>query len=239
MVNYYSGNDVLVYQAFAFLSAWGVLLLALVVLGIVAGWKIFSKAGEPGWGSLVPFYNSYIEFKIFWGNGWLFLAPIALALLSVAPIIGPLFTLINIVLVVMTKYKKSLAFGEGIGFCLGLVFVPTIFNLILGLSKKYEYLGVPQDGVTYKDLKKKYDDINDRPVTFEPKPEEAERPMEYEKASHDAPKTTPKQVDDVPETTPEQASEACEDVSKTSPEPEGDSVKEDVPEVSEEGSKEA
>lgn len=198
----YYGSNALLYQIIGFLSAWGLLILALLVLSIVAGWKIFSKAGEPGWGSLVPFYHSYIEFKIFWGNGWLFLVPIALSLLSVAPIVGALFTLINIVIVVMTKYKKSLAFGEGVGFCLGLIFLPTVFNLILGLSKKYKYLGVPQDGVTYKDMKKKYDDFNGRPVTYAEKPEDKARPMEYEKpaqpeaspAEYTAPKVDAEEV---------------------------------------------
>ena len=218
MVNYYSGNNVLVYQALAFLSAWGALLVALLVLGIVAGWKIFSKAGEPGWGSLVPFYHSYIEFKIFWGNGWLFLVPIALLLLSAVPVIGPLFAIINVAIVFLTKYKKSLAFGERIGFCLGLIFLPTIFNLILGLSNKYQYLGIPQDGVTYKDMKKKYDDINDRPMTFEEKPEDKQRPMEYEKPepSHDDPKTTPKQ-EPVKEEAIETPQERSEDISETKP----------------------
>lgn len=187
----YYGSDALLYQIIGFLSAWCVLIFVLLVLSIVAGWKIFSKAGEAGWGSLVPFYHSYIEFKIFWGNGWLFLAPIGLSLLSVAPVIGPLFTIINIIIIVMTKYKKSLAFGEGVGFCLGLIFLPTIFNLILGLSAKYQYLGVPQDGVTYKDIKKKYDDINDRPMTYDEKPEDKVRPMEYEKPAE----YTPSKVD--------------------------------------------
>lgn len=177
----YYGSNALLYQIIGFLSAWGLLVLALLVLSIVAGWKIFSKAGEPGWGSLVPFYHSYIEFKIFWGNGWLFLVPIVFTLLSAIPVIGVLFTIANIVIVVLSKYKKSLAFGEGIGFCLGLFFLPTIFNLILGLSEKYKYLGVPQDGVTYKDMKKKYDDFNGRPVTYAEKPEDKARPMEYEK----------------------------------------------------------
>ena len=177
----YYGSNALLYQIIEFLSAWGLLILALLVLSIVAGWKIFSKAGEPGWGSLVPFYHSYIEFKIFWGNGWLFLVPIVFTLLSAIPVIGVLFTIANIVIVVLSKYKKSLAFGEGIGFCLGLFFLPTIFNLILGLSEKYKYLGVPQDGVTYKDMKKKYDDFNGRPVAYAEKPEDKARPMEYEK----------------------------------------------------------
>ena len=47
--------------------------LAVAVLGIVAMWKIFEKAGEPGWAAIIPFYNAYVLFKITWGNGWMFL----------------------------------------------------------------------------------------------------------------------------------------------------------------------
>ena len=52
-----------------FAGFW-LVILAFFVLNIVAGWKIFEKAGQPGWASIVPFYNSYIRYKIFWGNGW-------------------------------------------------------------------------------------------------------------------------------------------------------------------------
>ena len=51
------------------------LVIAYFVLKIVANWKIFEKAGQPGWASIVPFYSNYIEFNIYWGNGWLFLIP--------------------------------------------------------------------------------------------------------------------------------------------------------------------
>ena len=50
------------------------LVVAYFVLKIVANWKIFEKAGQPGWASIVPFYSNYIEFNLYWGNGWLFLA---------------------------------------------------------------------------------------------------------------------------------------------------------------------
>lgn len=52
------------------------LVIAYFVLKIVANWKIFEKAGQPGWASIVPFYSNYIEFNIYWGNGWLFLIPV-------------------------------------------------------------------------------------------------------------------------------------------------------------------
>ena len=34
-----------------------ILSLAVAVLGVVAMWKIFEKAGEPGWAAIIPFYN--------------------------------------------------------------------------------------------------------------------------------------------------------------------------------------
>ncbi len=47
--------------------------LSVGVLVIIATWKVYEKAGEPGWASLVPFYRDYVYFKISWGNGWYFL----------------------------------------------------------------------------------------------------------------------------------------------------------------------
>ena len=50
-----------------------VINLAVFVLTIVASWILYNKAGEPGWAAIIPFYNSYIRFKVagkkklFWG----------------------------------------------------------------------------------------------------------------------------------------------------------------------------
>ena len=47
--------------------------LAVMVLTIIASWIMYAKAGEPGWAAIVPFYSSYVRFKIagkkklFWG----------------------------------------------------------------------------------------------------------------------------------------------------------------------------
>ena len=38
--------------------------LALCVFPIVCDWKLFEKAGEAGWACLIPFYNTYVEFRI-------------------------------------------------------------------------------------------------------------------------------------------------------------------------------
>ena len=50
-----------------------VINLAVMVLTIIASWIMYAKAGEPGWAAIVPFYSSYVKFKIagkkklFWG----------------------------------------------------------------------------------------------------------------------------------------------------------------------------
>lgn len=103
-----------------------VIAFILVVVVIVALWKIFTKAGEEGWKAIIPFYNMYTEYKLFWGNGWLFL-------LTIIP-------LVNIVVGIILWNKMSKAFGHGVGFTLGLIFLPYIFLPILGFNGD-EYLG--------------------------------------------------------------------------------------------------
>ena len=104
----------------------GFITLVIAVVIIVAIWKIFEKGGEPGWKAIIPFYNLYTEYKMFWGNGWLFL-------LTLIPVV-------NIVVGFILLHKMSKAFGHGIGFTLGLIFLPYIFFIILGFNGD-EYLG--------------------------------------------------------------------------------------------------
>jgi hypothetical protein len=199
-INYYGGNA-LEYQLLAFVSAYGLIVLVLIILSIIAGWKIFKKAGQPGWASIVPFYDNYIEYKIYWGNGWLFLLPVILGILSCIPVIGALFTLAAFIMHVMTQYKKAEAFGERIGFTIGLILLPTIFHLILGFGH-YEYHGIPMDGVSYKDIKGKYDEINKKNVNFEKPVETEQKPVEYEQPAkpeekpmeYDAPKVETEEI---------------------------------------------
>ena len=142
---------------FGILGTFWLLVVAYFVISIIANWKIFTKAGQPGWAAIVPFYKQYIEFKIYWGNGWLFLVPIVLTALAFVPLLGQLLILANLVITVVTQYKKAVSFGQGVGFTIGLVLVNPIFNMILGFGQ-YQYLGVPQDGYSYDQLKNKYDE---------------------------------------------------------------------------------
>ena len=123
---YTSGYDTATAGALAaFLGTYSIIILAICIVMIVANWKIFTKAGERGWASIVPFYNMYVLFKIAFGNGWFFL-------LCLVPVV-------NAVIGIMLYFKLSKAFGHGVGFGFGLLFLTPIFFLILAFgSSEYE-----------------------------------------------------------------------------------------------------
>lgn len=108
------------------LTVYYIFVIAVAVLTLVAMWKIFVKAGKPGWACIIPFYNMYCLYEIAWGTGWLFL-------LTFIPCV-------NVVVGIIMLFKLAKAFGQGVGFGFGLLFLNTIFVLILGFGK-YEYIG--------------------------------------------------------------------------------------------------
>ncbi len=83
-------------------AGYTIVVLALGILGIVCSWKIYAKAGQPGWGALIPIYNVYLLFKITWGNGWYFL----LTLIPIA----------NVIIAILTQVKLAKVFGKDGGF---------------------------------------------------------------------------------------------------------------------------
>lgn len=115
-----------------------IISIALAVFGIIVMWKLFDKAGKPGWAAIVPFYNLYVYFEITWGNGWLFL----LIFLAIIPIVGSIAVL---VIMIITMVKLAKAFGKSGGFAVGLVFLTLIFEAILAFGDS-KYVGV--DGVS-------------------------------------------------------------------------------------------
>ena len=122
------------YQMFVPSTTALLFYLALCVLMIIAQWKIFEKAGEAGWKILIPFYNSYIIFRIAWGKPLYFL-------LMFIPFV-------NVVVGIILTLKLSKAFGKSTGFFLGLLFLQPIFMLILGFDNS-KYIG--PDGVQMTD----------------------------------------------------------------------------------------
>jgi hypothetical protein len=110
----------------AFSTAYMLVLIAIVVVCIIAQWKMFEKAGVEGWKSLIPFYNSYCLCEIAMGNGLLFL-------LSFVPCVNFIFSIV-LCLNVAKAYGKDTLFG-----ILTIFFTPIMY-LILAFSDA-EYIG--------------------------------------------------------------------------------------------------
>lgn len=87
----------------AAMAVWWFVYLIIWVLLIVAVWKVFTKAGEAGWKSIIPFYSSYILFKIAGRNGWWFLA-------LFVPFVN-IFVLLMLGIDLAKHFGKSTAFG--------------------------------------------------------------------------------------------------------------------------------
>lgn len=100
--------------------------LAICILMIVSMWKIFKKAGKPGWASIIPIYNIVVLFQVAGLNPWLIL-------LMFIPFA-------NFVIIFLAYIRLAKAFGKGVGFGLGLVFLNIIFMPILAFSNT-EYKG--------------------------------------------------------------------------------------------------
>jgi Ca2+/Na+ antiporter len=111
----------------AFGGAMTLIWLAVVVAIVVGGWKMFEKAGQPGWAILIPFYNAYIMLKIAGRPGWwllLYLIP-----------------LVNIAIVVIVAMDIAKSFGQSAAWGFFLLFLLCgIGYLILGFGSAH-YVG--------------------------------------------------------------------------------------------------
>ena len=128
-----------------------VFLIAWYVLQVVAEWRIFTKAGRPGWHSLIPILNSWDIADMSWSRSWAWISiciPLVTSILSgfvnteepgVIGVCVTILAIVSAVLSIIVDYKLSKSFGKGIGFFLGLVFLNPIFKLILGFGDaRYE-----------------------------------------------------------------------------------------------------
>lgn len=117
---YPASDAALTAAVIALLTTYWFVAVIFYVISVIAMWKIFTKAGVDGWKSIIPFLNVYELYRIAMGNGWLFLLL--------------LIPLVNIVMSIMLWVKLAKAFGHGGGFAAGLIFLNTIFILILGFE---------------------------------------------------------------------------------------------------------
>jgi hypothetical protein len=101
------------------------LVFLLVYLGVIIAliasyWKVFVKAGQPGWAAIIPIYNIYIFLKIVCRPGWwliLFIIPV-----------------VDIIVYIIVSIDIAKRFNKGTGFAIGLILLPIIFYPILGFG---------------------------------------------------------------------------------------------------------
>jgi len=130
--------------------------IALIIFMVVVYWKIFEKAGQPGWASIVPFYNTYVlivnilQMPPIWF--WLLLVPCA-------------NIVVLLILVFMIPFKLAEKFGKDTGFAIGLLLLGIIFLPILAFGDARYRGGRGRKRMEYydEDEEDEDDDEDDRP----------------------------------------------------------------------------
>ena len=122
----------------SFLMTYAFIVFIIAILTIIANWKIFTKAGEKGWKSIIPIYNMVILFRISGISPWWIL----LYLLAPVPIIG---LVVSFGLMIYLYLNLAKAFGKGAGFTVGLILLNTIFVMILGFGSSEYQLNKKQE----------------------------------------------------------------------------------------------
>ncbi len=103
-----------------------VLSIGFTVLILASMWKIFAKMTQPGWYGLIPIFNYCVIAKQSGKDWWWGLLPLL-------PCIGIIFLIILL-------NELSKLFGKGVGYTIGLIFLPFIFLPVLAFGSA-EYQG--------------------------------------------------------------------------------------------------
>ena len=120
--NYESATGGVSLETFmAILTTYSLILTIVSILYIVELWLVFKKCGKKGWYSIIPFLNTWTLFDISGLPGWLSLVPVA-----------------NLIGLLVVYFKLPKRFGKGVGFGIGMLFLPYIFMGILAFSKSKE-----------------------------------------------------------------------------------------------------
>ncbi len=100
--------------------------LIILLICIISLWKIFEKAGEPGWAALIPIYNIIILLKIVGRPIWW--------------IVLLLIPFVNIIFGIILYLDLAKAYNKSTGFAVGLILLGVIFLPILAFDSS-EYVG--------------------------------------------------------------------------------------------------
>lgn len=136
------------YDSYEFPTGWIIFCVLIGIVQIAGMWKVFTKAGQPGWAAIIPIYNIYIMTKIGGKPGWW-------TLLCLIP--G-----INIIFSIWIHNMISKSFGKSEAFTVGLVLLGFIFWPILGFGDA-RYLGPYGDQAAFNARQNQFDFEKDNP----------------------------------------------------------------------------
>lgn len=126
-----------------------VLVVALVwyIINVIAMWRLFKKAGEPGWKSLIPIYNGMVLYDKVWDIKWFWINVLVAVVASFAnnmvqeqvavtamTVLSLVALIAAAVLLFFFNQKLAAAFGKSQGFGVGLWLLNPIFMLILSFG---------------------------------------------------------------------------------------------------------
>jgi hypothetical protein len=106
--------------AVLFSGVFTLVMMAILVFMIASMWKVFVKAGQPGWAAIVPIYNVIVLLQI---TG----KPLWWIVLCMIP-------LVNIVIMILICIDLAKCFGQSAGFGIGLALLGFVFFPILGFG---------------------------------------------------------------------------------------------------------
>lgn len=121
-----------------------VIAVLCVAFYIAVYWRLYRKAGEPGWAAIVPILNGWVLYKITWGKGHMYFVQVGVT--CVLSILGNIlwpFSILSVIagliFTIVTNVKLAKAFGKGGGFAFGLIVLPIIFLPMLAFgSAEYD-----------------------------------------------------------------------------------------------------
>lgn len=110
-----------------FMMVYFLIIIAITIVAVVSMWRLFEKAGRPGWAAVVPIYNTIVALEVAGRPWWwifLFFIPVA-----------------NIVFAVIYMLEFARSYGKDNVYGILMLIFPYIMMPILAFSKDTKYLG--------------------------------------------------------------------------------------------------
>ena len=115
------------------------IVAVVVIIMIISLWKIFTKAGQPGWASIIPVYNNYILTQIARVNIAYFIVLLTPTLIAVTEVhlpkpVNQVMNVVVVIALILVVYNMCKQFGKGVGYTIGMVILPFIFFPMLAFG---------------------------------------------------------------------------------------------------------